>query len=196
MIEDELINIWQSSPKVEQIKFEKSRSMIDVQSSLDRFHRLIKYRDLTELIGQLIGLPVFVFYIYYVPFLLSKIASFFIVLLGIYIIYRFRRVKKHKPSVLHETYLDYLSKSRKYVAAQKRLLETALYWYILPATMLCTIFILGYSEKIKSLGLWVILILTPVIVGICTYYFNQWMIKKKYTPRLKKIDELIKSMEE
>ena len=48
MIEDELVKIWQSSPNQERVKFEKSRLMIDVQSSLDRLHRFVKYRDLMD----------------------------------------------------------------------------------------------------------------------------------------------------
>jgi len=42
-MEEELIKIWQSSPNQERIKFERSRLMMDVQSSMDDFNKKIKF---------------------------------------------------------------------------------------------------------------------------------------------------------
>src|SRR5687768_1007404 len=110
MIEDELVRIWQSSPNRERVKFEKSRLMIDVQSSLGPFHRFVKYRDLADTIPAVIIIPAFAFAAYSVPFMLSKIASGFIALWGIYLIIRLRKATRNRPGAITGTYLEYLHK--------------------------------------------------------------------------------------
>ena len=51
MIEDELIKIWQSSSNEERIKFEKSKLMIELQSSLDRLNRRWKFGVRVEIVA-------------------------------------------------------------------------------------------------------------------------------------------------
>jgi hypothetical protein len=194
MIEDELIKIWQSSPNQERVKFEKSRLMIDVQSSVDRFHKGIKNRDLMETIAAILGIPVFVYYSYSSPHILTKIASVLIALWGIYVIIRLRNTRKHKPGALTETYLEYLYKTRDYLKLQKQLLDSVLYWYILPAMIFMFLYILGpgiTGRLVKILNLSVGL----VAGGAFVYYLNKRAVKKQFNPRLEKIEELIKVME-
>lgn len=194
MIEDELVKIWQSSPNQERVKFEKSRLMIEVQSTLDHLHKKIKYRDLMEQIGAAIGIPIFAYYAYSIPFTLTKIASALIILWGINVIIQLRNAKKHKPGAFTETYLEYLYKSREYLKIQKQLLDNVLYWYILPAAVFMSLFILGPGiagrlPKIMKSGIGI------VAVGVVTYFLNKRAVKKQLIPRLEKIDELIKVME-
>jgi hypothetical protein len=60
-MEDELVKIWQSSPNQERVKFEKSRLMIDAQSSIDRLHKEIRFRDIKEQIAVIIVIPAFAY---------------------------------------------------------------------------------------------------------------------------------------
>jgi len=194
MIEDELVKIWQSSPNQERVKFEKSRLMIEVQSTVDHLHRKIKYRDLGEQIGAMIGIPVFAYYAYSIPFLLTKIASVLIILWGVFVIIRLRNAKKYKPSAFTETYLEYLYQTREYLKIQKRLVENVLYWYILPVMILMFMFILGPGlegrlPKIVKVGV------LAMAVGLATYFLNKRVVKKQFIPRLEKIDELITVLE-
>lgn len=196
MIEDELIKIWQSSPKVEQIKFEKSRLMLDVQSSLNRLDKKIKFRDLTEISLAILVIPIFTYQVYAIPFPLSKIASVLIVLWLFYVIFRLRRSKKHKPSSFTETYIDYLHKSKKYLYIQKRLLDTVFYWYIFPCLFAVVLFIIGASlgGRFGILKL-IVIIIGVICLGIGVYFLNKRAVRREFTPRLKKIDELIKALE-
>jgi hypothetical protein len=194
MIEDELVKIWQSSSNQERIKFEKSRLMIDVQSTLDHLHRKIKYRDLLEQIAVITAIPVFAYYAYSIPSILTKIASVLIILWGIYVIIRIRNAKKHKPGAFTETYLEYLYKSRDYLNIQKQLLDSILYWYILPGMVLMFLFILGPGiagrlPKIMKVGAGI------VTLGVVIYFLNKRAVKKQFIPRLEKIEELINAME-
>ena len=196
MIEDELVKIWQSSPNQERIKFEKSRLMIDVQSSLDRLHRLVKYRDLMDTIPAIILIPVFAVYTFIVPFALSKIASGFLALWAIYLIIRLRKAKKNKPGAMTGTYLEYLQKNRRFLMDQKEMMDTILYWAVIPLITLVSLFFIGFFigrpgppiKRAIALG-------GNVVLGIVVYLMNKWAVKKQIMPKLEKVEELIKVME-
>jgi hypothetical protein len=193
MIEDELVKIWQSSPNQEQAKFEKSKLMIEVQSTLDRLHQKIRYRDLMEQLAVVLVSPVFAYYAYSIPFVLTKIASVLIILWGIYVIIRLQKAKKHKPVALTETYLEYLHQTREYLRVQKQLIDSVPYWYILPAALLMFLFILGpgLAGRLQK-----VLKLTGGIVAlsVAIYWLNKRAVKKQLDPRLEKINKLIDVM--
>lgn len=195
--EDELISIWQSSSNQERIKFEKSKLILDMKSSLDRFHKTIKNRNLRELLAALIVIPIFAYYIYIIPFILSKIASFLIILFAIYVNIKLRSLNKHKPNTLTDSYINYLYQCKNYISLQKKMLETAFYWSALPVLTCAVLFILGVIINIGVQPLH--LIITSVIIigcGIFIYFYNKWYIKNQYIPKLKKMDALIRMMEE
>ena len=196
-MEDELIKIWQSSPNRERIKFEKSRLILEVRSNLDRFHRAVKIRDITETDAAIFGIPFFAYQVYAIPFQLSKIASGLIVLWLIYVIYRLRRAKRNKPGNYSDTYIDYLRKSKKYLGIQKKLSDSLLYWYILPCLFAVVLFILGaYLGGRADKQVFMRMIIFVIATGVAVFLWNRRAIKKQITPRLKKIDELLQVMEE
>lgn len=194
-MEDELVKIWQSSPNQERVKFEKSRLMIDVQSSMDRLDRHIRYRDLKEQIAVALVIPFFAYTAYEIPHTLSKIASILIIGWGMYIFVKLRNAKKHKPSAFTETYLEYLHKTRHYLEIQKELLDSVLYWYILPGITLTMMFVLGFLGIPGKSKFIINMAILNVVLAIVTYVLNKRSVKKQYTPRLAKLDELIKVME-
>jgi hypothetical protein len=191
MMEDELVKIWQSSPNQERIKFEKSRLILEVQSGIDRLDKSIKYRDLSETIAVAIVVPAFIVIVFRVPFTLSKIAAALIVVWAIYVLIRLIGARKHKPGPLTENYLDYLHKNRQHLNAQKQLVETALYWYMLPAHILVSLFTLGYGR----LPFFIKMQVAGLILGTFAFVRNKIVIKKTYKPRLDKIEQLIQVLE-
>ena len=195
MIEDELVRIWQSSPNQERVKFEKSRLMIDVQSSLERVHKLVKYRDLMDTIPAIIIIPVFAYYTFIVPFTLTKIASGFIALWAVYLLIRLRKAKKNKPDAFTGTYLEYLYKSRQFLMDQKELMDTVLYWAIIPMLILVSLFFIGFWERPGPTINRAIALGGNVVLGLVVYFMNKLAVKKQIMPRMKKVDELIKVME-
>lgn len=193
-MEDELIKIWQSSPNRERVKFEKSRLMIEVQSSIDRFHKQIRNRDLREQIAVAIVIPVFAYYAYAIPNLLTKVASVLIIGYGVFVAIRLRNAKKHKPGTFTETYLTYLHKTRDYLLIQKQLLDSVLYWYILPGVTLTMLFTLGFgiTDRLKPILKMAVL---NIVLAIVTYFLNKSAVKTQIVPRLVKVDELINMLE-
>lgn len=203
MIENELIQIWQSSPKHERIKFEKSRLMLDVQSSLDRLDRAIRFRDFTEIGAAIfIVIPIFGYQIYNQPNILAKFGAVWIVVYCLYVIYKLLNVKKSKPKE-SGSYMEYLKQSKTYLERQKRLLDSVIYWYILPSLPGVIIMVMGilelyrksWKEIIGIKHLWILLLLI-IAITLFAYLMNKRAVKKELVPRLKKVDELIRLMEE
>ena len=178
------------------MKFEKSRLMIDVQSSLDRLHRFVKYRDLMDTIPAIMLIPVFGYYAFTGPFMLSRIASGFIAVWCIFVIFRLRKAKRSKPNSMTGTYLEYLQKNRQFLMDQKELMNTVLYWAVIPMITLVSLFFAGVfmgrpGPPIKR----AIALSGNVVLGVVVYLMNKWAVKKQIMPRLEKVDALIRVME-
>jgi hypothetical protein len=195
MIEEELIKIWQSSPNQERVKFKKARLMIEVQSNIDRMHQQIRNRDLIEQIGAVFVMVAFAYSAIVLPNLLSKVASILAVAYAIFVVVRLRSAKKRKPGVMNEPYVDYLHKMKKYLLYQKHLLDTVLYWYILPGATFTMLFTLGFGiaggmKPLIRMGV------ANAVLATATYFLNKKAVKDHLVPRLTKIENLIKVLEE
>lgn len=196
MIEDELIKIWQSSSKQEQIKFEKSRLMLGMENSLDRFHRVVKYRILIDQIAAISMIPAFLFGIYFVPPILAKIASFLIVVWAIWYAFQLRKAKKRKPGSVTLNYLEYLKKNKDFIIYLKKMLVKTIYSYTLLALPAYFLSITGvYFDELINISLFVKFILLGVVGHIGAYIYSIWEVKK-ISEQSKKINELIKVMED
>tara|TARA_R110000868_G_scaffold68532_2_gene202601 strand:- start:33 stop:623 length:591 start_codon:yes stop_codon:yes gene_type:complete len=196
MIEDELIKIWQSSSNQDRLKFEKSKLMIELQASLGRLHRWWMYIERVNVISALITIPLFMIIVYWSPFTSMKIASVLVIVWSIYVGIRMSGIKKIKPSDLEENYLHYLEKTRTYLIAQKRMLETSLNWAILTIYPIVLLFFVDLWEKPLARYLAAISFLALVGVGIYEYFLSKRRVKNEIMPRINRIDELIESLRE
>ena len=193
MIEDELIKIWQSSSNQERIKFEKSKLMIELQSSLGRLHKWWNYIELLEVVSAIIGILLCVVATLLIPFVLIKIAVVLIMICAILLIIKHQGVRKFKPSDLAENYLDYLQKNREYLEAQKKFLKTYVNWGILPSYPIMILATVGVWGKVP-----VAFILfnnvAAIALGFYGYLLNKKRVKNEINPRIDRIDELIKQL--
>jgi len=196
MIEDELIKIWQSSSNEERIKFEKSKLMLELDSSLGRLHGWWKFMERVNIISAVVTILPFIFVIFWIPYTSMKIASVLIIIWAIYVGLRMLSIKKIKPSNLEENYIQYLEKTRSYLFAQKRMLETSLNWAILAIYPICILFFISVWEKPLARYIAVISFLTLIGVGIYEYYLIKRRVENEITPRIKKVEELIEAIKE
>ncbi len=173
--------------------------MLEMESSLDRFQKSLKYRDLVEFLNAIIVIPIFAYLTYSLPHILSKIGCLLIVLCIIYVVIKLKNLNKYKPNTLTDSYIDYLYQYKNYLSLQKKMRETAPYWYLLPLVTGVTLFILGViANHDTRISPRIIIIICTIIIGCVIFicFYNAWIIKKQYIPRLKKMEELIKTMEE
>ncbi len=195
MIEDELIKIWQSSSKQELIKFEKSKLMIELQSSLKRLHRWWNYLELSESILAVFGVLLSILLFFKLPFILIKIALALMIICAIYLIIKYQGVKKFKPSDLEENYLNYLKKNREYLQTQKKFLKTYVYWGILPVYPIMLLFTISIWGKVPAY-LIILINVATIGIGVYGYFLNKKRVKKEITPRISRVNELINKLEQ
>ncbi|MGS0523853.1 hypothetical protein ACU8V7_00350 [Zobellia nedashkovskayae] len=194
MIEDELIKIWQSSSNQERVKFEKSKLMIELKSSLGRLHRWWKYLELVEVISIIIGILSFAYLVFWVPFTTTKVACVLIIILGVTTLIKLLGIKKIKPSDLEENYLEYLKRTKAYLQAQKKLLETYVYWAVLPIFPIMLLFLVGFWEIPEKRLIIVVTYLATIGMGIYAYFLNKKRIKNEIDPRIDKVEEMIEEL--
>ncbi|MFD2824516.1 hypothetical protein ACFS5M_12610 [Lacinutrix iliipiscaria] len=195
MIEDELIKIWQSSSNQKRIKWEKSKLMIELQSSLKRLHRWWNYLELSETLLAVFGVLLSTLLFFKIPFILTKIALALMIICAVYLIIKYRGVKKYQPSDLEENYLNYLKNNKEYLQVQKKFLITYLYWGILPVYPIMLLFTISIWEKIP-VYLIVFINLATIGIGLYGYLLNKNRVKKEINPRIDRVNELITTLEQ
>ncbi len=195
MIEDELIKIWQSSSNQERIKFEQSKLMIELQSSLKRLQRWWNYIELSETLLAVFGVLLSIFLLFKIPFILIKAALALMIICSVYLIIKYRSVKKLVPSDLEESYKNYLKKNREYLEAQKNFLKTYVYWGILPVYPIMLLFSIGIWEK-APVYIIILINMGAIGIGIYGYFLNKVRVKKEIAPRIDRVDELINRLEQ
>lgn len=195
MIEDELIKIWQSSSNQERIKFEKSKLMIELQSSLKRLDKWWNYLELSETVLAIFGVLLSTLLLFKIPFILTKIALGLMIICAVYLIIKYRGVKKFQPSDLEKDYLNYLKKNKEYLQAQKKFLKSYFYWGILPAYPIMLLFTISVREKVP-IYLIVLINVAAIGIGVYGYFLNKKRVKKEINPRISGIKELINQLEQ
>jgi CDP-diglyceride synthetase len=140
--------------------------------------------------------PAFTYAAFQMPNVLTKIACVFIIFWAFYIVHRIRSARKHMPGSVTDNYIEYLSKTRDHLLVQKKLLDTVLWWYILPAQSGVTLFSLGVALESGSYDGLIKMEILGLGLAIVILYMNKQTLKKTLNPRLEKIDELIGVMEQ
>jgi len=193
MNELDLKNIWQSSGNQDHFQFDKTQLIADLELNLKTFKKSIKFRDWREISVAIIMIPLFGFAAYKIPFVLSKIGAIIIVGWCIFLIIRLLTAKKNIGISPTNSYLNYLLKSREYLVAQKGLLDTVLYWYIVPSVTGVLLFFMGFDLSFLKQIFFVTITLG---LGVFTFLINKYAVKNGILPRLQKIDDIIKNLNE
>ena len=195
-MEGELKKIWQSSPEIEQVKFEKSRFMMDVQSNLDRMHRALKWMYIRESVAAFIVAPIFIAYIFILPNLVMQISSGLISLWAVFVLVVMQRVKKQKPDEMALSYVDYLNETKAYLELQMKLRKRIMIWYGGPFVLLLNVFFLGLLlENPDDTTSVFAMCGYAILMGVVVYWLNVRSANKYIAPKLEKVNELISSME-
>uniref|UniRef100_UPI0040572551 hypothetical protein n=1 Tax=Roseivirga sp. TaxID=1964215 RepID=UPI0040572551 len=152
------------------------------------YEKVIRNRDLREIIAAFVGIPIFAYFAYEIPFPITRVASILTVVWSVYVIYRFGKLQKsRKNEDLTQPFKIQLKNQKINMMAQHRFLDTVLYWYAGPPFLLNTLFIVGLG-KAESLSdpSWIISHLPlnmnekiPLIIGLaCFYAFVVWLNKR------------------
>lgn len=197
MMEEELIKIWQSSPKREQVKFEKSRLLLEVEAKVEKLHKEMKWLYLREGLGAVIAIPMFTLYGFIIPYLLTKIAFGLIVVWAAYILFVIKKSKEKIPNQFSLSYKDYLQKTKEYLEEQMRLRVNILYWYVLPFISFIYLGLIGvYLANPEMARVLAITAIVGLVASTVIYYLNRRSAKVFIEPKLEKVKQLIMALKE
>lgn len=204
MTEQKLKEIWLNSSELEKIHVDLTRLIIDLKNQLSTIEKAIRKRDIREIVAAFIGVPVFAYLAYEIPFPMTRIASILTVLWSLYVVYRFKKIQKSKRNEdLTLPFKTQLENQRMNMLEQHHFLNTVLYWYAGPPFFLNTLFIVGLGNP-DTIGWssWIVGHLPldsgskiGLIIGLALFYaFIVWLnkraVKKTLNPLIRDIERI------
>ncbi len=202
MLEQELKNIWKNSSKTAQISIETDALVRAFGTQMISIQKKIKNRDIREIAASVIGILIFSYLAYEIPFPITKASCFLSILWFVYVIYKFRKSnQQNTPEKLSVPLTEQLAHKKQLLEQQVKLLNSAAFWYAGSSFITNFIFIIGLENPAdynwqNSLAE-SILPLAPntkifTLIGLFVMYAliawtNKIAVKKELQPLLKNI---------
>lgn len=205
MLEQEIKNIWNNSSQTEHISIETSQLVKELNVKMSRIQNVIKKRDIREISASVIGMLIFMYLLYEIPFPITKLACVMSIIWFAFIIIKFRKSKTQNiKSQLDLSIKGQLSHQKHAMQYQADLLNSVAYWYAIPPFIINCVFLYGlgnpadynWTNNLAEMFLPLTLSLkTVTIIGLAFFYgFIIWLSKraadKELKPLLKKIETI------
>ena len=147
MVEQELINIWKNASKSAQINIETNQLIHEFDLKLTDIQKKIRKRDLREISASIIGIIIFSYLAYEIPFPVTKISCFLSISWFVFVIYKFKKSKKQNTAEkLSISLKEQLENKKELLQQQVKLLNSAAYWYAGFSFITNIIFIIGLED--------------------------------------------------
>jgi len=156
-----------------------------------KFQRRIRRRDRLEAIGGGVGLLLLSPVLVRGPWL-ARGAVLLIALAVAVVVLRLARARRLPAARPNAPVAEALRAESTRVAAQIRLLETVLWWYVLPLTVspvLLTLSLSGFSRYTLGYALF------AAAAGVGIYWLNQATVARQLRPRKEELDRLLARLE-
>jgi len=217
MLEQELKDIWKNSSQTEKIKFETSRLLIDLDGKMNGIQKGIRRRDFSEIAASVFGIFLFGYFLYEIPFPLTKIGCALSILWFVYLIFKLKNNKNQKyPDNLTLPLGEQLANQKKNMLREAKLLDTVLYWYVLPPLFSNLLFIYGFGDPITydwsplliekltnenllyflpiSTKMKIIYLSSTILLNVFVIWINKRVATKTYKPIIEDIEKLQKQL--
>ena len=196
MREEELKNIWNNSSRIPEISFDKKRLIEELSMKINSIQKQIRIRDIREISASVIGILIYSYFLWEIPFPITKVASTLSIIWFITVIVAFTKSRKDNAvSNLTFSIHEQLAHQNKLMRKQVRLLNLAAYWYSLPSFAINLLFIAGlenpadysWTNKIASSVLPLSMNMKAItLIGLAFFYaFIIWINKRAITRDLK-----------
>lgn len=207
MLEQELKDIWSNSSRTAEISIETNKLRDELNSKVNRIQKKIRIRDIREMMASVIGILIFSYLLYEIPFPITKVACAFAIGWFVFVIFKFRKSKlQNRVNKLSLSMNEQLAYQEETMLQQLNLLDSAAYWYAIPPFIMNFLFIVGLgnptdynwtnsiAENILPLTVNFKLILLTGLAFI--YAFTIWINKRAANKDIKPILENIKTMQQ
>ena len=147
MLEQDLKNIWKNSSQTSEITIETNQLVTELNTRVTKIQKTIRNRDIREISASVIGILIFSFLIYEIPFPITKFACGISILWFLFVIFKFRKSKlQNTPQELSLSLTEELIHQEKTLEHQVHLLDSAAYWYAGPSFLANIVFIIGLGN--------------------------------------------------
>jgi hypothetical protein len=207
MLEQELKNIWNNSSKSAEISIETNQLVEELNTKVNSVQKKIRNRDTGEISASVIGILIFGYLLYEIPFPITKVACSLSIIWFALVIFKFRKsTKQNTTTNLSLSMTDQLAHQEVTMQQQSILLNSAAYWYSVPSLIINFIFILGlgnptdynWTNSIANSVLPLTVDLKIItLIGLAFFYgFTIWVHKRAVSRELKPLLESIKKMQQ
>lgn len=208
MEEKDLIKLWQEASTQKKINMDLNKLTMDLKNRVLQIDKKIKRRDTREIVGCLIGI-VFHFYLMIeLPYTLPKIACLLLIFWFGYVIFRLKQASQSHDDDFLIPLREQLKLKKAFLTKQMKLLNSVLYWYILPPFIANVIFFFGlgtpevivWDSPLSTLfdfSLRAKIGATVFVAVLYTWIYsqNKKAAKINYEPLIKEIDQIEKEFE-
>ena len=207
MLEQELKDIWNNSSQSGQISIETKQLTEELSTKIKSIQKKIRSRDIREISASIIGILIFGYLLFEIPFPVTKVACGLAIAWFVFVIVKFRKSKlQNTKADFSLTIAEQLNNQKTMMLQQSNLLDSALYWYAIPPFIMNFIFILGLENPIDYN--WTnsvaesLLPLTSnfkivILIGLALFYaFTYWINKRALNKGVKPTLESIEKMQQ
>ena len=203
MLVQELKDIWNNASQTAEIAIETSQLVDELNTKINSIQKNIRRRDRIEISASIIGILIFGFLLFAIPFPITKVACGIAIAWFVFVIFKFRKSKTQNIKTDFSISLsEQLNHQKVMMVKQAKLLDSALYWYAIPPFIMNFIFILGLENPVdynwtnniaESLLPLTSNIKTITLIGLALFYaFTFWVNKRALN---KDVNPIIKSIE-
>jgi len=203
MLEQDLKNIWNNSSQTALISIEISQLIHELNAKMYSIQKVIKIRDIREITTSVIGIIIFSYLLYIIPFPITKIACAFSIIWFVFVIYKFRISKKQNTTNdLSMSMTSQLEHQEDMMQHQADLLGSVAYWYAIPPFIINCIFLIGLGNPadynwtnvlVDNVLPLTVNLKIGTIIGLAFFYaFIIWINKRAAALEIKPILESIK----
>lgn len=205
MLEQELKDIWKNSSKSGQISIETKQLTEELNTKINSIQKKIKSRDIREISASIIGILIFGYLLFEIPFPITKVACGLAIAWFVFVIVKFRKSKlQNTKTDFSLPVAEQLNNQKTIMAQQSRLLDSALYWYAIPPFIMNFIFILGLENPIDynwtnrfaesflplSANFKIITLIGLALFYAFTFWINNRALNKDVKPTLESIEKM------
>lgn len=205
MLEQELKNIWNNSSQTAKISIETQHLIEELNTKVNSIQKQIRIRDIREISASVIGILIYSYLLYEIPFPITKLSCAFSIIWFVFVIFKFRKSKKQNTkNNLSLSMTEELAHQEITMQQQVVMLDSSAYWYVIPPFIINFIFISGLGNPIdyhwtnsiaENLLPLSINLKMGTLIGLTFFYtFIIWINKRVVTKDIKPLLENIKTM--
>jgi hypothetical protein len=189
----DLKSAWQKQ-SMESIPDRPNREIVrTIAARLEDIHRKIRWRDLREISAAIVGIIIFGAWFWTVPGVVSRTGAALVVAGSVLIIVKIVRARfgrrEQRP---HLEMREFCVSERDRINAQIRLLQSVLWWYIVPNFLGTNLFVFGFTGfHLVGIGF----LVGSLTLGLVLYLVNVRAARERLVPLKNELDVLLDEIE-